>query len=227
MTDRNRNLPTLSWHKPADWPREYMLKGDWNRFPPPRVSRVRRLLIRDQDCNAQTLGFLSCFPALESLRIFSYNTTDLSPVQTLSALRELMIYSLPPKRVTLDFSAIPGLRHLSTAWSVGFVNLSMLRQLRHLHIHHVSGVRHFDFTPHPELRRLDIGPAKGVEVVALDGLSKLEHLGLVLMPRLETISGSEFFKTVTRLDIRGSHRLRSDFLARFTRLEQVIVRYRL
>src|SRR5690348_17243733 len=99
--------PTLGWHKPAGWPREYLLKGDWNRHPPRRASRVRRLLVRDEDCNTQTLGFLQHFPALESLRIFSYRSTDMSSVQALSALRELMIYWLPSKPVRLDFSAIP------------------------------------------------------------------------------------------------------------------------
>jgi hypothetical protein len=75
--------------------------------------------------------------------------------------------------------------------------LSALHQLRHLHIHHVPGVNRFDFTAHRELRHLEIGPAKGVQAVALDGLRKLEFLALALMPRLTWVSGSEFFETVT------------------------------
>ena len=90
-----------------------------------------------------------------------------------------------------------------------------------LELDHVYGVKKLDFSPHPMLRQLAIGPAKGVKSVSLEGLRHLRELALACMSRLTHISGSDFHRTVTLLDIRASHSIPRATLTAFTKLEKV------
>ena len=220
-----RHEPSIGWHTLADaGEREHVLKGDWTVPPTRSFPRVRRLGIVSWGFNfrgATNLNYLSLFPGVVALRILWGGLSDIGGINQLRHLRNLTINNLLPKHLRVDLAAFPELRSLSTLWSKHLTNLHTLRKLTSLHLHHIYGVKHLDFSTHPELRRLDVGPAKAVESVNLEGLRKLKSLGLALMPQLVSISGRDFYDTVTGLDIRGSHSLPPEFLGSFTKLRFV------
>jgi len=203
--------------------REPILRGNWNKPHKSKHPRLRRLLIDDWECDARTLDFLKSFPSLRELRVFSYDLEDIAGVHHLKHLRELQISRVSPKHLRLDLSRFKNLRSLSLIWSHHVVHLETLTELRSLSLDHIYGIKHLDLSPHPKLCQLDIGPAKGVETVSLEGLKHLRELTLAVMPRLTSITGKHFHHTVTELDIRGSHAIPAKTLASFTNLKRVLI----
>ena len=220
-----RHEPSIGWHMLADTgEREHVLRGDWTVPPARSFPRVRRLGILSWGLDfrgSTNLNYLSLFPGVVALRVLWEGLSDIGGINQLRHLRNLTINNLLPKHLRLDLAAFPELLSLSTLWSKHLTNLHTLRKLTSLHLHHIYGVKHLDFSPHPELRRLDVGPAKGVKSVNLGCLRKLKSLGLALMPQLGSISGRDFYHTVTELDIRGSHALPPEFPGSFTKLRFV------
>ncbi len=102
-------------------------------------------------------------------------------------------------------------------------NQSELSRLAELHIYGCEGVKALDLSGLRSLRKLLVGPAKGIEILSLERVPSLQHLSLVLMTRLRHILGLEFLHTVTHLDIRGSESIPKEVLSGFTRLRWVEV----
>jgi hypothetical protein len=218
--------PSIGWHlrwrslrSPPE--REWILKGNWTKPYKAKVPRLRELLINSWDCDTRSLDFLKCFPALRQLRVLSYDVEDVSGLYHLPQLRVLGIDRVLRKYLRLDLSRFKQLRWLSARWSHHLGHLNTLKQLKYLQLHHIYGVKHLDFSFHPELRSLHLGPAQGVRSVSLEGLKHLRELTLAIMPRLTAVSGKHFYDTVTRLDIRGSHSIPRKILASFTNLKRV------
>jgi hypothetical protein len=221
-TEKER--PSVGWRV---WPltrdRWPALKGDWSSPPSGRLPALRKLLVAGWplDYRGTNLDCLRLFPKVEQLRVRSHEISDISGVYHLTNLRALEIHLVSPKNVRLDLSRFPNLRSFSASWSHHLTHLESLSKLSRLDLDHVYEVKHFDFSCHPDLKQLCIGPAKGVQSISLDGVHRLEELGLACMPRLTTISGRDFPRTVTFLDIRGSHSIPRAVLASFTSLKKV------
>lgn len=204
--------------------RYFNLRGDWDQpieGPYPRIKRL--LLDSGHECRTKTLDFLQLFPSIEELKVRD-GVTDFSGLYHLHRLRVLEIGSwVEPKGIRLDLSRFRSLRSLDARWSHHLLGLAALNALTSLNLRYVYGVERLDLSPLRSLRRLFIGPAKGVRSVSLNGLRRLTHLTLAVMPRLAKVSGSDFYRTVTWLHIAGSHSLPREFLSSFTRLKTVTI----
>jgi hypothetical protein len=204
--------------------RSFVLQGDWSTPPKGPFPRIRRLMLDSmRQCQTTTLDFLRYFPTIEELEVRD-GIVDFSGLYQLHQLSVLEIgYWVLPKHIRLDLSRFKTLRSLGFRWSHHVVGLDTLHRLTSLHLIYVYGVERLDLSPLRSLRRLDIGPAKGVRSLSLDGLRHLTRLQLAVMPRLTEVSGSDFYRTVTVLDIAGTHSLPREFLSSFTKLKMVTI----
>jgi hypothetical protein len=163
---------------------------------------------------------------LHSVRISLGRPLDFSGLYHLAHLQDLWLQNglFPPDRLPLlDLSRLPKLRHLSAPFFHKLRGLATLAHLTDLHLDHIYGLKELDFTAHPNLEVLDIGPANGVNTVHLDGLAALRSLTFACMRNLTTITGAEFYDTVTELDIRSSPRIPAAILSRFRQLKNVTI----
>ena len=213
--------PTLGWHV-FDGSREYMLHGNWSDISKKNASQVKRLLIGRHNAFTTNLDFLKFFPQLQSLRVHSDDVTDISAIYRLPKLRKLSL-DASPKAMKLDLCGLENLTELSLSYPKRIDNLETLSKLKQIRLDHISGVKHLDFSSHIQLQRLHVGPAQGVKTVLLSGLTKLKHLGLVLMPRLTSVTGTAYQTGLRTLDLRGTKSLPKSFFKPFRSLDSVDV----
>lgn len=220
----NSERPTVGHYSMGDGGRWPALRGNWSKPPKRAPSKIKRLCIYEGDgFIGRDTEFLALFPHLHSVRI-SAAPLDLSGLYYLTELQDLWIHAAgfsPRKLAVLDLSRIPKLRRLSTPFFGKLRGLASLQHLTHLSLDHVYGTEELDFTPHRRLKVLDLGPANGVRKVCLEGLASLRSLTLACMSNLTSITGTEFYDTVTELDIRASNKIPASALARFRRLKKV------
>ena len=223
----NSERPTVSQRTMADGGRWSTLRGDWSKPPKRLPSKIKQLCIYGSDgFVGRDTEFLALFPHLHSVRISLAGPLDFSGLYHLTELQDLWIQAgwfSPRKLPVLDLSRIPKLRRLSTPFFAKLHGLASLQRLTHLRLDHVYGIRELDFSPHRRLEVLDLGPASGVTQVCLEGLASLRSLTLACMSHLTSITGTEFYDSLTELDIRASNRIPASVLARFRRLKQVMI----
>ena len=223
----NSERPTVGQGIMMDGGRWSTLRGNWSKLPKRAPSKIKRLCIYGADgFVGRDTEFLALFPHLHSVRISLNAPVDFSGLYHLKELQELWIQAgwfSPRKLPVLDLSRIPTLRRLATPFFEKLRGLASLQRLTHLSLDHVYGTKELDFRPHRRLKILDLGPANGVSEVCLEGLASLRSLTLAWMSNLTSITGSEFYDSVTELDIRASNKIPASALARFRRLKQVMI----
>lgn len=224
---RNSEHPTVGQFIMSDGERWASLRGNWSK-PPKRVSsKIRQLCIYASDgFVGPDTNFLALFPHLQSVRISLDAPFEFSGLYALTELQDLWVHAcgFSPRRLpVLDLSRLPKLRRLSTPFFEKLRGVESLQRLTHLHLDHVYGTKKLDFRPHRKLKVLDIGPANGVTEVCLEGLASLRSLSLACMSNLTSIGGTELYETVTKLDIRASNKIPASILARFRRLQHVMI----
>lgn len=225
--NRNSGRPTVGQFIMGDGERWASLRGNWSKPPKRSPSKIRRLCIYWSDgFVGQDLNFLALFPRLQSVRISLNRPLELSGLYPLTELQDVWIQAgwfSPHLFPVLDLSRLPRLRRLSSPFFATLRGLESLQHLTELHLDHVYGTKKLDFRAHRGLKLLHIGPANGVAEVCLEGLTSLDSLTLACMRNLVSIGGTEFYDTVTTLDIRASNRIPASILARFRQLKQVLV----
>ena len=221
MHDPSKIEPSVGWHEFCGT-REYILKGNWTTAPKSKPSRIKQLLISYNESFVPNLDCLSAFPCLESLRVHSGDVNDIAGAYQLRRLKTLSL-DVALKAKAIDLSHFTNLSNLSLSYPKRINNLDNLSNLKCLRMDHLSGIKHLDFSCHPKLSDLFIGPAQGVKSISLDGLRKLQRLGLVLMPRLVSIQGSGYHDRIRTLDVRGTKHLPRSFFKAFTSVKSVDV----
>lgn len=216
-----KEKPTLGWHVFAG-SREYILNGNWSDISERNVSQVKRLLIGRYDAFTTNLEFLKYFPKLESLRVHSDDVTDISAIYQLPKLRSLSL-DAAPKAMKLDFRGLERLTELSLSYPKRIDSLERLSKLILIRLDHISGITDLDLSCHDRLKNVHLGPAQGIKTVSLCGLTRLRHLGLVLMPRLVSVKGTGYQTGLRTLDIRGTKSLPKSFFKPFKALDTVDV----
>ena len=203
------------------------LTGDWSKPPKKVPSNIKRLCIYSSDgFVGRDTDFLVSYPHLHEVRMSFDRPIDFSGLYQLTKLRDLFIQAgwfsrdvLPP----LDLSRISTLHRFSSPFFAKIRGWESLEHLTELRLDHVYGMKQLDLSHHPGLETLALGPANGVEQVCLDGLTALRSLSLACMRNLTSITGTKFYDTVTELDIRGANKIPASTLARFRRLEKVLI----
>lgn len=206
------------------WP---TLRGDWSKPPKRTFPEIKRLCIYWADgFVGSNTEFLGLFPSLRIVRLSPNVPVDFCGLYNLKELQELWMQAgwfSPQKLQVLDLSRIPTLRRLTSPYFGNLCGLGNLRRLTHLSLDHVYGVKSLDLRPHRRLKVLALGPANGVNEVCLDGLASLCSLTLACMRNLTSITGTEFYDSVTKLDIRSSPKIPKAVLGRFRGLKQVTI----
>lgn len=118
------------------------------------------------------LSFLKDFPMLLYLEIVDQEKIDMRPLDCLSNLRGLRVES-PGNGI--DFSCFPHLEGFSGDWHPDNCNLSLARELRHIHVWHFKP-RSNDLHDLSDMTRLERLVIAQTNIGSVDGLQTLEDL---------------------------------------------------
>ncbi len=153
------------------------------------------------------LEFLRKLPHLRSLEVLDFRIPSVEPVHALHELRSLKI--LTYCKTPIRFEAFEQLEDCSMHWRSRCESLFEMRTLRSLFVY---GYPKKSFEPFARLRSLESLSLAGGPFRDLDGignLSKLTHLRLAALTKLETLEGLQKLAHLEDLRIDGCRKFRS------------------
>jgi Leucine-rich repeat (LRR) protein len=184
--------------------RVFILRGPWSdklvsELESRKTSTLR--LSYSAGFRQSDFSFVSSLTFLRGLEIYSWEVTDLRPIES---LHELEVLGLQVKRsAAIDFSLLSNLRVVKVTWHKSMAGVLSGKKIEHLNIKNfpfgdLTALSHL-----AELRRLYLSSRKIKSLNGIERLKALELLDLYNCPYLESLNGTEQCDSLQKIEIEA------------------------
>jgi Leucine-rich repeat (LRR) protein len=202
-----------------------IVRGSWNASYQAAIATSRHTELRlssSAGWKGNSIEFLHGLTNIRSLEIYSWDVTDITPIQGLTNLEKLAIDC--DYRQPVDFSVFARLKSLFLRWRSRSESIFRVTSLNELNL---MNYPFESLAPLHDLANLETLKLTSKQLRSLKGverLSRLEHLDLFQCNRLEGLSGIGGAPNLTNVELESCKKIGSIApISHLARLQRLVV----
>ena len=153
------------------------------------------------------LTFLSQFPSLRSVEVYSYAVKSLQPLAGLHLLEVVGLQT--DARSSLRAEDFPSLRVALLRWAKGMEALLLAQSLQYLNVTNFPFEDLASLWQLASLRRLSLTSRKLTSLAGIEALAELQHLDLYACPNLLSLQPIAACSKLTKIEVESCRHIPS------------------